>query len=259
MIKFNLFFYLLLALLSVTCGKIKKAAAPTSNEQHEERTVVLRFTEKATIDYAKDNPMETILWNNPIKPTTHTDLLKILPDNVKIPSNMAFVAGIEFEDTRERIKGFFIDKKPFSKQDYELFLNQSAYSFSSIKYNETSENNAPTTAYLTNWYLADAYCQWLGKRLPTKAEWTFAFSDVARIYPTNVYLKTTGDWEWLADWHLPEGQNPHIFVPDASSKKVIVKKKDQKRPVYEWKPVDRQNPQYALTCRCVQDVVLPKK
>jgi|GEM_PF-4234805 len=260
MIRFNLFFYLL-SFLAIACSKVNKPASSVNNQvqaQEEAHTIVLQFTEKPSIDYAKDNPMEIVLWNNPIKPTANTDLLRILPDNIKIPHEMAFVAGMEFEDTGERIKGFFIDKQPFSNKDYLQFLDQSKDLITPVNYDASKIDDVTAIAYLPNWYLANAYCQWLGKRLPTKAEWTFAFSDVARIYPSNVHLRTSGDWEWLADWYLPEGENPHIFVPDAESEKVMVKKKEQQKPFYEWKPVDRQNPPVSLTCRCVQDVVLSK-
>lgn len=260
MIRFNLFFYLLL-LLGVACSKLDNPSGSTNNKalaQAKEHTIVLSFTEKPSIDYAKDNPMEIVLWNNPIKPTADTDLLRVLPDDVKIPNEMAFVAGMEFEETGERIKGFFIDKHPFSNKDYRQFLDQSSDLVTSVNYDASKIDDLTAIAYLPNWYLADAYCHWLGKRLPTKAEWTFAFSDVAQIYPTNIPLLTEGDWEWLSDWYLPKGENPHIFVPDAESEKVIIKKKEKQKPFYEWKPVDRQNPQVSLTCRCVQDIVLPK-
>ncbi len=46
-----------------------------------------------------------------------------------------------------------------------------------------------------SWYEADAYARWIGKRLPTEAEWEFAARDLEEV-PGNV-------WQWTSSPFLP--------------------------------------------------------
>jgi len=255
---FLLFFFMLWT--SACSSKLKNngdTATDLAHPKENKRSILLQFSkeEPITYFYEEDNPMEVVLWNNPIKPSKEVDLITTLPDNIKIPEKMAFVAGKSFGAYGQRIRGFFIDQYPSTNKEIEFFLEQSSYDFMSAVYKPSNESVMKKDNGLNlNWEIASAYCQWIGKRLPTKAEWTYAFSDRVSLLPYNTKLITKGKWEWLVDWYLPEYQNKHIFVPDAESKKMVIRKQQEQFPIYEWKPMAKQPRDLEITCRCVQDI-----
>jgi formylglycine-generating enzyme required for sulfatase activity len=141
---------------------------------------------------------------------------------------------------RVSIKAFNLDVHEVTVSRYAEFL-ASQKPDPPFKWNEAtarSHENKPVIG--VNWYDARDYCRWLGKRLPTEAEWELAARGTeGRLYPwgsahptkghanagqtrwqgydtlTNVGRYEPGKtpdgvydlagnlWEWVADWYDP--------------------------------------------------------
>ena len=127
------------------------------------------------------------------------------PKRLSIPDGMVYVAGGAFlmgrddGDEYERpahevsVGSFFIDKLEVSCGDYQRFIDATGHQTPSTWKGRTfpaGAQNLPVTG--VNWDDANAYAEWIGKRLPTEEEWEFAAREGdGRRYP----------WgnEWRAD------------------------------------------------------------
>ncbi len=191
-----------------------------------------------------------------------------LPDDVDVPDDMVFIPAGEFlmssEDEKSsgtlhsthsvNLNGYLIDIYPVTNADFNTFLNENP---------QWQKNNIPSVLHdgkyleswigrrpprdktdhpviYVSWYAAMAYAEWVGKRLPTIAEWEMAargglhgkkypWGDQINMdqanyamhvgrttsvnkYPPNeygIYDMAGNVWEWCLDAHGDETKHQH--------------------------------------------------
>jgi formylglycine-generating enzyme required for sulfatase activity len=120
-------------------------------------------------------------------------------DMVLVPSGRFLPFTSKASDKPEQnevsVTGFFIDRKPVSNRDFLLFVKKDPeWQRSNIKpvfsdnhYLEHWQENLKFGAreekqpvVFVSWFAASAYCESLGKRLPTTNEWEYALYDKGR-------------------------------------------------------------------------------
>jgi len=94
----------------------------------------------------------------------------------------------EYPQRKVYLKDFYIDKKEVSNEGYRIFVEATGHR--PPLYWDNSNLNSPTQPVVgISWDDAQAFCQWVGKRLPTEEEWEKAARG------------TDGrQWPWGNDW-----------------------------------------------------------
>ena len=115
------------------------------------------------------------------------------------------------------VDSFYIDKFEVTNADYQKFINATGHAaprhWENRKHPE-GEDNLPVV--YVNWKAASAYCQWVGKRLPTEIEWEKAARGTdARIWPWgNEFDITKCNVEsWDGSGSKPVGSYPQGISP----------------------------------------------
>ncbi len=149
-----------------------------------------------------------------------TDAISTL-SNVDVPADMVLILAGEFQmgsndtkvDGSEKlvytvyVDTFYIDKYPVTNAQYKAFLSENPQwqkdniheSYHDGNYLSTwNRNNYPKgkpdhPVVHVSWYAAMAYAEWIGKRLPTEAEWEKAARGGLdeKTYPWGDQLNTT--------------------------------------------------------------------
>jgi iron(II)-dependent oxidoreductase len=156
---------------------------------------------------------------------------------VLVPAGEFWMGSDEYPDEKPRhrvyLDAYHIDKYEVTNALYKRFMDPTGRSAPALWTN--SNFNGPTQPVVgVDWYDAEAYCRWAGKRLPTEAEWEKAArgtdgrkypwghdwdsskansreikidktvavgSYPAGVSPYGAHDMAGNVWEWVADWY----------------------------------------------------------
>jgi iron(II)-dependent oxidoreductase len=155
-----------------------------------------------------------------------------------------FIMGAKNGEKDERpvhrvyVAGFYMDKGELTNREYQKFLEATGRRTPNF-WNDVDLNKPELPVIGVIWQDAEAYCKWVGKRLPTEVEWEKAARGIdGRKYPwgnnyDNQYANSYGErdgfqfaapvnsfssgispfevlnmagnvWEWCADWYAED-------------------------------------------------------
>lgn len=104
---------------------------------------------------------------------------------------------------RVYLDAFYIDKYEVTNAQYQRFMEATGTPAPDF-WTDPMMNEPDQPVVGVTWHQAKAYCEWVGKRLPTEAEWEKAARGTdERIYPWGNHF----DWEYgnFSDDHLEDG------------------------------------------------------
>jgi formylglycine-generating enzyme required for sulfatase activity len=76
----------------------------------------------------------------------------------------------EYPQQKIILEDFYIDKKEVSNGDYKTFVDATNHAAPAL-WSDQSLSSPIQPVVGVDWSDAEAYCRWIGKRLPTEAEW----------------------------------------------------------------------------------------